>query len=629
MSANPRKGITTSSTAEYFSKNLQQVGFSSQTKAVLTTLKEAVDNSLDACEDHGILPELRVLVEKSGAGTLKNSDRIRVRVEDNGPGIPPEDIPKVFGEYLASSKFGRGRCSRGQQGIGISAATTWAQLTTATGARVISKTAGQRKALSCLVEVDIKNNKGTLKEKDTIDWDRPHGTSVEFELDGRIQLNGEAGLTNYLLGNVLVNPHMTLHYKLQDADWVTVERVTNEIPKIPDSVEPHPHTMKLGEFIAHSHLFGRVKVEAWLRKGFSRVTPSVIEAMKKTQGIKKALLEKNVDQAGDADFKELYAALQNVELMAPSTQSVLSIGEHALEKSIQRLGDVDFFSVVTRRPAICDFKPVQVEVAIARQKNRAAGTDADEPAQVLRFANRVPLQFDKAACAIVGALTTVNWRTYGLAQPKASLPIGPYVMAVSVVSPFIKFKNASKETIDSSDELVEEIRRALMMAGQRLSRHIKSEARAADLERRIQHIEQFGPILVEGLVRITGASASRKAKAEEGLRKILGRDAKEAQAAVTEANEKLEEHLKASRARRGEADDDEGGGEAPEEIVEAPPEKAKVLKKSGGKKAPPPAKGKAKAKGRERALRADGVEIFGSESPAMEEPGEGSPGMEG
>src|SRR3954463_3788512 len=185
--------ITTSSTAEYFSKNLQQVGFSSQTKAVLTTLKEAVDNALDACEENEILPEIFVEVEKVGPGSLKNSDQIRIRVEDNGPGIDPDDLPKVFGEYLASSKFGKGRCSRGQQGIGISAATTWAQLTSATGARIISKTSKMRKAVSCIVEVDIKHNRGVLRTKDTIDWDRPHGTSVEFLIDGRIQLNGEAG----------------------------------------------------------------------------------------------------------------------------------------------------------------------------------------------------------------------------------------------------------------------------------------------------------------------------------------------------------------------------------------------------------------------------------------------------
>ncbi|MBI4925326.1 MAG: DNA topoisomerase VI subunit B, partial [Bdellovibrio sp.] len=397
--------ITTSSTAEYFSKNLQQVGFSSQIKAVLTTLKEAVDNSLDACEEGGILPEVSVLIEKVGSGSNKNSDQIRIRVEDNGPGIDTEDVPKVYGEYLASSKFGRGRCSRGQQGIGISAVTTWAQLTSATGAKVITKTEKMRKAIRGIVEVDIKHNKGVFKDKETmVDWDRPHGTSVEFLIDGRIQLNGEAGLVNYLMGTALVNPHLTIHYKLPDLESQTIDRVSHTVPEIPQATTPHPHTMKLGEFIAHSHLFGRTSVSSWLKKGFSRVNDGTLKELV-TAGLKKSILEKSVDSAGEEEFKQVFIALQNLKLMAPSTRSVLSIGEATLSKSIRRLGDVDFFSVVTRKPSICDFKPVQVEVAVARLKEKR--TDQETLVQVLRFANRVPLQFDKAACAIVKSIQSV------------------------------------------------------------------------------------------------------------------------------------------------------------------------------------------------------------------------------
>lgn len=537
--------ITTSSTAEYFSKNLQQVGFSSQVKAVLTTLKEAVDNALDACEEHEILPEIEIWVEKLGSGTLKGSDKVRVKVIDNGPGIDADDVPKVFGEYLASSKFGRGRCSRGQQGIGISAATTWAQLTNASGARVISKTKAMRKALSCTVEVDIKNNRGVLKDKETIDWDRPNGTSVEFIIDGRIQLNGEAGLLNYLNGTILVNPHLTLHYNLQtgsgeegkkELERVSVERVSTVLPQIPEAVEPHLHTMKLGEFIGHSHLFGKTKVGAYLKKGYSRVNEGTIKELI-AAGVKKSIFEKNTDQLDEAELKHLYTTIQNIPLMAPSTKSVLMIGEEALAKSIHRLGEVDFFSVVSRKPTICDFKPVEVEIAIARLKNR--GGDADDPVQVLRFANRVPLQFDKAACAIVQAIQTVNWRAYGLGQPKESVPLGPYIIAVSIVSPFIKFKNASKETVDASEELVEEIRRSLIQAGQRLSKYIKKEFRANDLEEKLRYIEQFGPILVDGLCRMTKSSDERKKKAQDGLRKILGRDADAASTALEEAEAKL------------------------------------------------------------------------------------------
>jgi len=533
--------ITKSSTAEYFSKNLQQVGFSSPTKAVLTTLKEAVDNSLDACEDHGILPDLRIEIEKLGAGSLKNTDQIRILVSDNGPGIGPEDVPRVFGEYLASSKFGRGRCSRGQQGIGISAATTWAQQTTATGARVISKTEKMRKAVSYLVEVDLKGNKGRIKEKETVEWDRKHGTSVEFIFDGRLQYNGEAGLHAFINGNILMNPHMTLVYKLPDREEITVGRVSEDIPRIPEAVDPHPHTMKLGDFIAHSGLFGSDKTTNWLRNGFSRVSPSALKELQGILGKEKSILNGKVSALKETEIKKLYTSIQKVGLKAPATSSVLAVGEGALAKSIRRLGEVDFISVHTRKPTICDFKPVQVEIAIARLKS--ANPDSESSVSVIRFANRVPLQFDKASCAIVKSIQSVNWRTYGLRQSKGSLPQGSFIVAVSVVSPFIKFKNASKETIDASDELVEEIRRGLMKTGQKLSRHLKREKKAEELTNKIQHIESFAPILVEILCRIVKAPKKRKDAAALGLQKILDRDMKKAQIQYDDAAANLEQHL--------------------------------------------------------------------------------------
>jgi DNA topoisomerase-6 subunit B len=545
--------ITKSSTAEYFSKNLQQVGFSSPLKAVLTTLKEAVDNSLDACEQAGILPELEVNIQKVGTGSSKNTDLIKITVEDNGPGIDADDLAKVFGEYLASSKFGKGQCSRGQQGIGISAATTWAQLTNAKGAFVVSKTKNMRKAIKGQVDVDIKSNSGILRNKETIDWDKPHGVRVEFTIDGRIQLNGDGGLITYIEGTVLVNPHLSMRYKLLENDWVKIDRVSNVIPEIPEATLPHPHTFKLGEFITHATLYGKVNLDKFLKTGFSRVSDQSLKDFV-AKGLPKGLLNKSLSALNEADFKKIFQIVQDTELMSPSTKSVLNIGEDALSKSIQRLGEVDFFSVVARRPAICDFKPVAIEVALARFKNR--NLEHDEPVQLLRFANRVPLQFDKSGCAITWAIESVNWKTYGLGQPKGSLPIGPYVFAVSVVSPFIKFKNASKETIDASEELVEEIRRALIQAGQKLSRHIKKEAKEADLERKLQHIEQFGPILVEALVRITKSPEARKKKAEEGLMKLLGRDSKDAHEELAEAEIRLKEQRERERKKRGEVDEE-------------------------------------------------------------------------
>ena len=537
--------ITKSSTAEYFAKNLQQVGFSSATKAVLTTLKESVDNSLDACEESGIAPNIKIQINKEGAGSSKNTDLISIVVEDNGPGLEEKNIQRVFGEYLASSKFGRGRCSRGQQGIGISAATTWAQLTNARGVHVISKTKNSKKAVSVIVDMDIKNNKGVLKNRQTISIDKKHGLKVEFFIDGRVQLNGDGGLITYLEGTALVNPHLELEYQLLDQESRKIPRVSDFVPVIPPASLPHPHTMKLGEFLQHASLYGRITLKKFLKTGFSRINETSLKEMLKA-GLKPNLLKKPLNTIGESDYKTIFSILHNTVLPKPSSKSVLSVGEDGLAESIHRMGDIDFFSVVTRKPKICDYKSVVVEVAIARL-NKA---DKEEDSiQLLRFANRVPLQFDKASCAITKSVESVNWRSYGLSQSKKSLPIGPYVFAVAVTSPFIKFKNASKETIDASEELVEEIRLALMQAGQKLKRHIRKEKNTADLFRKKEYIEKFAPILIQKIKDITGVSKKEIEKAEKGLYNILSKDTAQAEKALGEARKQLEE-MKAKRSQR-------------------------------------------------------------------------------
>ena len=580
--------ITKSSTAEYFSKNLQQVGFSSPTKAVLTTLKESVDNSLDACEDFGIPPEIQIRIKKEGPGSSRNTDLISIVVEDNGPGLEEKNIQRVFGEYLASSKFGRGRCSRGQQGIGISAATTWAQLTNARGVHVVSKTKGMREAVSVVVDMDIKNNKGILKNKEKLSIDKKHGLKVEFFIDGRVQLNGEGGLITYLEGTALVNPHLEMEYQLLDQEPRKIQRVSSLVPQIPPSALPHPHTMKLGEFLQHAGLYGRITLKKFLKTAFSRITDNSIKQMVK-EGLKPQLLKKPLTGIGDQDYKKIFSILHKTPLSNPSTKSVLAVGEEGLAESIHRLGDIDFFSVITRKPRICDYKSVVVEVAIARFKNKGKEEDS---IQLLRFANRVPLQFDKASCAITKAVESVNWRTYGLSQSKKSLPVGPFVFAIAVTSPFIKFKNASKETIDASEELVEEIRLALMQTGQKLKRHIRKEKNTEDLLRKKQYIEKFAPILIRKIKDITGAAKKEMEKGEKGLYAILSKDAAEAEKALGEAQLQLEE-MKARRfaknrlltlnteAQGKEPADSEPDKETVKEFVEKADQSSKSLNSQG------------------------------------------------
>ena len=206
---------------------------------------------------------------------------------------------------------------------------------------------------------------------------------------------------------------MTIHYQLTDLKPVTVDRVVEEIPKIPDAIPPHPHTMKLGEFLSYSRLFASHKVEEWLTKGFSRMSKKAAEEVVKAAKIPKGTLSKKVSTLSSAQSKSLYEAIQEAAFLAPSTRSVMSLGEKALSLSVMRLGKIDYFSVVTRKPTICDFKPVQIEVAVARLTERNKDEDSS---QVLRFANRVPLQFDRASCAILKSICSINWKSYGIKQ---------------------------------------------------------------------------------------------------------------------------------------------------------------------------------------------------------------------
>src|SRR5262249_45769941 len=133
------------SVSEFFTKNRHLLGFDNPAKALLTTVKEAVDNSLDACEEAGILPDIVVEIKEvtsakaaQGAASEK-ATRFRVAIEDNGPGIVKAQIPKIFAKLLYGSKFHRLKQSRGQQGIGISAAGLYGQLTTGKPVTIISK----------------------------------------------------------------------------------------------------------------------------------------------------------------------------------------------------------------------------------------------------------------------------------------------------------------------------------------------------------------------------------------------------------------------------------------------------------------------------------------------------------
>lgn len=266
------------SVSEFFTKNRHLLGFDNPRKALLTCVKEAVDNSLDACEEAGILPEVIVKIEMVPDGDvvppLSQATRFRVTVTDNGPGIVREQIPRIFAKLLYGSKFHRLRMSRGQQGIGISAAGMYGQLTTGKPVRIISRISDKKPANYFEIQIDTKKNEPIIHKKNEIEWEHARGTQVTIELEGKYQ-KGRSSVDEYLEMSSIANPHVKFVYHTPDEQTVEYLRTFNELPRAPREIRPHPYGIELGMLLKMMHDTKSHWISGFLTTDFSRVSPRI------------------------------------------------------------------------------------------------------------------------------------------------------------------------------------------------------------------------------------------------------------------------------------------------------------------------------------------------------------------
>ena len=539
------------SVSEFFAKNRHLLGFDNPRKALLTTIKEAVDNSLDACEEAGILPEIWVHVEPAG------ENRYRAAVQDNGPGIVKKQIPLIFGKLLYGSKFHRLRMSRGQQGIGISAAGMYGVLTTGKPIKIVSRIGKGKPAHYYEIKIDTKLNqpqilngkgegvdipagaKGEAEfKKHNVEWiEVDHGTRVTIELEA-IHKRGRGSVDEYLEQTAIANPHVTIHYLDPEGQQKTYQRSAQDLPAEPKEIKPHPYGVELGNLIT---MLGDTKestVSAFLSQSFSRVSSGTA---KKICDTAKVSTRSRPSTIGRQEADQLFKALQETKISPPATDCLSPIGEQLLLKGLYHVVPAEFYTAATRPPAVYRGNPFQIEVALAyggagtTQKvpldlltqlikesdartlrqfliNTFAGlgsdaadailTEADmgtrqSPAKlkpkeiarlhdamkntslestqtmnVLRYANRVPLQFQPGACAITQTIMSTNWRSYGLTQSRGALPSGPITVLVHMASVWVPFTSESKEAVAAYPEIEKEIRLGLQAVGRKLGMYL-------------------------------------------------------------------------------------------------------------------------------------------------------------
>jgi len=476
------------SVSEFFTKNRHLLGFDNPAKALLTTVKEAVDNSLDACEEAGILPDLYVEIKEL------SENRYRVVVEDNGPGIVKPQIPKIFAKLLYGSKFHRLKQSRGQQGIGISAAGLYAQLTTGRPVTITSKTGRGRPAFKIDLRIDTKRNQPDVVKDETVDWPeeggrtREHGTRVEMDLAAAYR-GGRTGVESYLEQTVVANPHLGLTFVPPKGERVTYPRVSNELPREAQEIKPHPHGVELGM------LLNMLQV---LVDDFSRVSPKVADEICKAAKVpsKKEAASIHSDEA-----ERLHKALGEVKLMAPPASCVVPIGEALLIEGLKRrFQKAEFYASTTRPPAVYRGNPFVVEVGLAY----GGDLPLDEQAEILRLANRVPLQYQPKACAISEAVYETNWKSYEVSQPKGSLPVAPLAIAVHLASVWVPFTSEAKEAVAHYDELMKELKLAIQECGRKLGSHLRAREKALSEGRRLSLFQRYIPEVSQAIANITG-----------------------------------------------------------------------------------------------------------------------------
>jgi DNA topoisomerase-6 subunit B len=577
------------SVSEFFAKNRHLLGFDNPRKALLTTVKEAVDNALDACEEAGILPEIWVHIETTG------DNRYKVGVQDNGPGILKKQIPLVFGKLLYGSKFHRLRMSRGQQGIGISAAGMYGLLTTGKPVKIFSKIGKTKDAHYYEIQIDTKRNQPEILngrgegvevppgesgrkivEKHGIEWNEvDHGTRVTIELEARYQ-RGRGSVDDYLEQTVIANPHVTLHYQDPEGNEKAYPRATEILPPEPKEIKPHPYGVELGMLVSMLKDCHGGTISQFLTHSFSRVSPAVAKRICHTAKVSTRARARTI---GRQEADQLYRAIQETRIAAPATDCITAIGEELILRGLHKVVPGEFYAAATRPPSVYRGNPFLVEVGLAYGSGPASyrvtreqlvelmgqsdartlrqflattfdgmGYDAADkilaeaelrtrvsPARlktaevdklheamrnvnvhdgqtmtVLRYANRVPLQFQAGACAITQAIMGTNWRSYGLSQSRGQLPSGPVTVMIHFASVWVPFTSESKEAVAAYPEILKELRLGLQAVGRKLGMYLRRRLR-------VKHEGERRNIFLRYLREVAGAVSSINAADEDAL----------------------------------------------------------------------------------------------------------------
>ena len=492
------------SVAEFFKKNKQMLGFSGKTRSLTTIVHEYVTNSLDACEEAGMLADITVKIDEI------EKEKYRVSIQDNGPGIPKKHIGKALGQMLAGTKFHRYMQQRGQQGIGISAAVLYSQLTTGKPAKITSRVSKKEPAFYYELNIDTQSNKPVIAKEETVEWAKEHGTKVELDLEAEY-LKGSQSVDEYLKQTAVINPHVTIVYTNPKSEQVIYARATDKLPYESKEIKPHPYGIELGMLMDKLRWTESRTLQSFLTSEFSRVGPGTAKEICEHAAL---LPSTKPSQVSRDAAEKLLQGIQKTKIIAPPTDCLSPIGEELLEKGLRKEIKAEFYCATSRPPSVYRGNPFIIEAGIAY----GGDIPKEEKANILRFANRVPLLYQEGACAMTRGIIETNWKPYGLQQSGDSTPIGPVVIVVHMASVWVPFTSESKEAIAHYAEIIKDIKLALQECGRLLGTYVRKKGRISQQIERANMFEKYLPEVADSLSALT---KEKKEKILQGLQKML------------------------------------------------------------------------------------------------------------
>ncbi len=539
------------SVAEFFKKNKQMLGFYGKVRMITMVIHEYVTNSIDACEEAKILPDIDVKIDELG------KEYYEITVTDNGPGISKENVGKAFGKLLAGTKFHRLIQSRGQQGIGASGCTMLSQMTTGKPSKVIT---GQKGKAPISLEITIDPAKNEPKLSNLKELNKPfQGTAVQAKFKGVVYRDSEQGPREYIKRTAIANPHVQISLRDPMGQKVTFKRTLSEIPKSPKAIKPHPKGITVDEIISMSKRTAARNTSSFLSNDFDRMgSKSLTEIKKRT----KFDMNKDPKQLTWDEAEEIVNAFKDVDFIAPSTDALRPIGEERIQKSLNSILQPEYTTVLTRKPSVyAGGFPFQVEIGIAYGGLAGRQIGEERRMEIMRFSNRVPLLFDAGNCALTKAVQDIDWKRYGIKNPETS----PVTVFMNFISVHIPYTGAGKQAIADEDEVLEELRLALMQTARRAGVYITRKKREQENQLKRQMFYKYIPEIARALKGLTGANEAETKKKMEKLvlEKLKIEDAEEAKKIEAE-NKLLDKH---------------GTGSAVDEINDEKPKKKKGAKK--------------------------------------------------